>query len=178
MNDKQIVATLKKVAEAKRTAYLVESVKAKMIANKIKKTPAFKMIKEQYESGLGPSMDIGPSTAPSTRRIAGGRATAAPSVPGEYPEPGFLAAELGRSDVEGNSEIARFIGLEDAATGPATYQELLNNYREALEAAEGGARGAMSVEELIANFLMPGRSEDEMRQLRRAAARMLRSARR
>lgn len=177
MNDRQIVSLLRELSSKKRVQHITEAVKAKMIANKIKMTREFKVIKEQYEAGLGPSMDIGSSAVPSSKTYTSGRALPSANVEGEYPDPVILASDLSSFDVDGNSEAARFIGLEDPATGPGTYQELLSNYRAALQAAESASRGAMSVEELIANFLMPGRSQDEMRQLRRAAARMLRSAR-
>lgn len=174
MNDKQLISLLKRASYEKKLEYITESVKAKLIAKKIGSKRSVPSLSEAYASGLGPSMDVGPSTPPSSRSIASGRSTAQMSKPGEYPDPEILSSDAERLGVDGNSELGRF---SIPTRGAGTYAQLIADYEAALEAAQSAARGAMSIDELVANFLMPGRPEEDRRKLRSAAARLLRSAR-
>ena len=172
MNDKQLIKLLKEASNQTRLNYITTSVKAKILKNRINEVRKARL-----------NEDVTPA---AMRTDPGERA----ATPFGRPFKGF-SGSTGYSDPdEVNMELYDYFD-NDAPLAPSgavgslmgdegksgSYANLLSAYNDLRSQAGGSKKLAGNIDYLVANLLMPGRSDEDMKKLRSAAARLLRQAR-
>ena len=175
MNDRQLAEGLSKISQQYQLSYIANTVKSRLLKKTLVeavRSGKLKLNEDLTPGAMAPGMgmDASPARSPVGAGANISRAT------GFFPDASELemeAEEALESPLDANSGLAKFV----MGSGKGTYRDLVAEYQKAVEAASASKDRAVSVDDLAANLLMPGRDPEEMKKLRSAAARLLRGAR-
>lgn len=177
MNDRQLVASLRMLAEEKKIEYIVKSVKARWAAKAINESRRSRRLAEAGLVQTGDTFSKA-STPTSTRQFSGG------SLPGQvqggdYPSPKAVSDEVGDLVLKAGINVAPDSTI-DLLLSPSghrgSYGSLYDDYHAFKKEAEAAKSQSTNIDSLVKAILAPGKSEEDLKKLRSAAARLMRAA--
>ncbi len=172
MNDKKIIDMLKEVSRRKRIQYIKNEVKARLLKKRL--VESLKSSKTLLEQVAQPPSASDRSYAPGD---LGGRHSKVSSASfADFPTPDDLEDQILRLVDEDAISPSDSLAVFGTGNGKGTYRQLIADFKKASAGSQDSKEMSMSIDNIVKSMLEPGKSEEDLKKLRSAAARLLRGA--
>lgn len=169
MNNKKIIGMLKEVSRRKRIEYIVEEVKSRLLRKElVESLKSSKRLVEQFQNKL----DTGKVVAPSETGQRQSRVSSADFS--KYPDPSDIEDQILALVDADNLSPSDSLAVFGTGSGPGTYKQLITDFKNSVSSSQNAKQTANSIDDIVSSMLSPGKSEEDLKKLRSAAARILR----